>query len=124
MPNDFKRISYRKNPLLFILCVADTLEPSKRFLDEKNGTRYTNRDLLQKISIDYNKVKNEVTVYISKELFDSDEGRKYKNDIETMEKWWLYCYRGERKEWNACISVRRCAKGKFGCYSAGNISIL
>lgn len=87
MPNDFKRISYRKNLLLFILCVADTLEPSKRFLDEKNGTRYTNRDLLQKISIDYNKVKNEVTVKISKELFDSDEGRKYKNDIETMEKW-------------------------------------
>ena len=27
LPDKFQRISYRDNPLLFILCVADTIEP-------------------------------------------------------------------------------------------------
>ena len=33
LPDRFRLISYKDNPLLFILCVADTVEPSKRFAD-------------------------------------------------------------------------------------------
>ena len=38
LPDKFESISYKDNPLLFILCVADTIEPSKRF------TNYHNED--------------------------------------------------------------------------------
>lgn len=40
-------ISYKDNPLLFILCVADTIEPSKKF------PNYRNEDVLNLISIEY-----------------------------------------------------------------------
>lgn len=43
LPDKFEPISYKDNPLLFILCVADTIEPSKRFMNYHNEEERTNR---------------------------------------------------------------------------------
>lgn len=77
--DNFEIISYRENPLLFILSVADTLEPSKRF---RNCS-----EVLKKISIDYNKKSNTVLVGIASGLAMSKEGEKYIDDIYKLEEW-------------------------------------
>lgn len=71
LPDEFEPISYKDNPLLFILCVADTIEPSKRFMN------YHNEDVLNLISIDYNKNTNLLYVEIDEELYNCDAGHKY-----------------------------------------------
>lgn len=81
LPDKFESISYKDNPLLFILCVADTIEPSKRF------TNYHNEDVLNLISIDYNKNTNLLYVEVDEELYNCDVGHKYVSDIEGLEEW-------------------------------------
>ena len=81
LPDKFESISYKDNPLLFILCVADTIEPSKRF------TNYHNEDVLNLISIDYNKNTNLLYVEVDEELYNCDVGHKYVFDIEGLEEW-------------------------------------
>lgn len=81
LPDKFEPISYKDNPLLFILCVADTIEPSKRF------TNYHNKDLLNLISIDYIKDTNFLYVEIDEELYNSDAGHRYVRDIKGLTKW-------------------------------------
>ena len=81
LPDKFQRISYTDNPLLFILCVADTIEPSKRFIN------YSNEHTLNLISIDYNVDTNLLSVEIDEELYKSREGYKYISDIEGLEQW-------------------------------------
>lgn len=78
---NMESISYKDNPLLFILCVADTIEPSKRF------TNYHNKDVLNLISIDYNKNTNLLYVEVDEELYNCDVGHKYVSDIEGLEEW-------------------------------------
>lgn len=81
LPDKFQPISYEDNPLLFILCVADTIEPSKRF------TNYCNEDVLQLISIDYNVNTNSLYVKVDEELYNSDAGHKYVSDIKKLKEW-------------------------------------
>lgn len=81
LPDKFESISYKDNPLLFILCIADTIEPSKRF------TNYHNEDVLNLISIDYNKNTNLLYVEVDEELYNCDVGHKYVSDIEGLEEW-------------------------------------
>ena len=49
LPENFEKISFRKNPLLFLLCLADTLEPYKRF-----GSENVNITILKNISFEIN----------------------------------------------------------------------
>lgn len=81
LPDRFQRISYKDNPLLFILCVADTIEPSKRF------ENFRNEDILKLISVDYNANTNSLYVEINEELCDSEAERKYVSDITELEQW-------------------------------------
>lgn len=81
LPDEFEPISYKDNPLLFILCVADTIEPSKKFSD------YRNEDVLNLISIEYSLRDNFLYVEIDEELYDSEAGRRYVSDIDELEKW-------------------------------------
>ena len=46
-PDEFEPISYEDNSLLLILCIADTVEPSKTF------PYYCNEDVLNLLSIEY-----------------------------------------------------------------------
>ncbi len=80
-PENFKKIAYEDDPLLFVLCIADTLEPSKRFrgMDSVN--------LLRKIGISYDKDSNTVYVEISKRLTQIEDGMKYINDIKSLDQW-------------------------------------
>lgn len=81
LPDRFQPISYKDNPLLFILCVADTIEPSKKFPD------YRNEEVLNLISIEYSLNDNFLYVEIDEELYDSEAGYRYVSDIEGLEKW-------------------------------------
>ncbi len=81
LPDKFRSIAYKDNPLLFILCVADTIEPSKRFSD------YRNEDVLSLISIEYSLRDNFLYVEIDEELYDSEAGHRYVSDIDELEKW-------------------------------------
>lgn len=81
LPDRFQPISYKDNPLLFILCVADTIEPSKKFPD------YRNEDVLNLISIEYSLNDNFLYVEIDEELYDSEAGREYVSGIEKLKEW-------------------------------------
>lgn len=81
LPDRFQPISYKDNPLLFILCVADTIEPSKKFPD------YRNEDVLNLISIEYSLSDNFLYVEIDEKLYDSEAGHRYVSDIEGLEEW-------------------------------------
>ena len=79
--NRFKPISYEDNPLLFILCVADTIEPSKRF------ENYSNERLLNLLSIYYHVGKKSLHIVMDEELYDSAAGRKYVARVEGLKHW-------------------------------------
>ena len=81
LPERFKRISYKDNPLLFILCVADTIEPSKRFQD------YSNDEVLRLITVEYNLADNELRIGIDEELCNSVAGRKDVSSVESLPEW-------------------------------------
>ncbi len=81
LPDKFQPISYKDNPLLFILCVADTIEPSKKFLN------YRNEDVLNLISIEYSLSDNSLYVEVDEELYDSNAGREYVSGIERLKEW-------------------------------------
>ena len=81
LPEKFEKISYKDDPLLFILCVADTIEPSKRF------PNFDNIELLSKISVDYDVDSNSLCVEIDKELYDSFAGKQYMCNIQKLEEW-------------------------------------
>lgn len=81
LPDKFQPIAYKDNPLLFILCVADTIEPSKKF------PNYRNESVLNLMSIEYSLRDNFLNVEIDEELYDSEAGRRYVSDINELEKW-------------------------------------
>jgi len=81
LQENFIKISYEDNPLLFVLCVADTIEPSKRF------PSYGNEEILELLSIGFDKSRNLLYVEIDEELFNSDEGIRYISGIEELEEW-------------------------------------
>ncbi len=76
---NFRKISYQDDPLLFILCVADTIEPTKRF-DDLEACK-----ILGSMSVDYDAEENKLFVYI-----DSDFVNKYCTTESRMEKYTKY----------------------------------
>ena len=81
LPEMFQPISYKENPLLFILCVADTIEPSKKFIE------YSNKDVLKLISIEYNAFNNFLHVEVDEKLYASTAGKEYVSSIKALEQW-------------------------------------
>ncbi len=81
LPKNYRKISYKEDPLLFILCVADTLEPTKRFRD-MDAER-----VLENIGVDYDKENNIISVYISNKILKESEAKKYIQDIISLENW-------------------------------------
>ena len=89
LPENFKKISFEKNPLLFLLCLADTLEPYKRFESVNE-----NIEILKNISFE---VKQREKLIVDVEV--GDEGvnfkgknkEKYINDIKELSKWCDIC---------------------------------
>lgn len=81
LKDKFQLISYKDNPLLFILCVADTIEPSKKFAN------YDNKEILSLISINYNVKDNSLNVEIDAQLYNSTAGKSYVSGIKELEKW-------------------------------------
>lgn len=79
--DNFELISYEKNPLLFILCLADTLEPTKRF-------RNTNpRKVLENIDISYNKKEKRISLKVSETFFEGEEVKEYIKNVKNLQDW-------------------------------------
>lgn len=66
---------------MFILCVADTIEPSKKF------PNYRNEDVLNLISIEYSLNDNFLYVEVDEKLYDSEAWREYVSGIEKLKEW-------------------------------------
>lgn len=81
LPENFRKISYATDPLLFILCVADTIEPTKRFRNWKT------KRVFQNIGINFDKDTNVLTVYMYGDILKHNNAQKYKDDIKNLEKW-------------------------------------
>lgn len=81
LPANFVKISYSKNPLLFILCVADTLEPTKKFRNIKP------RELMQNIELDYDERNNCINLNISEWLSEQNGCEAYVKAIKDLQKW-------------------------------------
>lgn len=80
-PENFVKISYDVNPLLFVLCVADTLEPWKRF------SEFDNEALLSKLHMRYDVIQNQILVKMERELLETEAGKTYKRNVEELETW-------------------------------------
>jgi len=81
LPGKFKPISYDKDPLLFMLCVADTLEPTKRFRD------YDNREILEHINIMYDAEENLIHVEIDEMWRMLEEAHEYIDNVRELKTW-------------------------------------
>lgn len=87
LPEKFRIISYYENPLLFILCVADTLEPTKKFKE------LPSEEVLDNISIEVDKKGRKILVHIYNGLIkkykncESDSLKEYINSINSLKTW-------------------------------------
>lgn len=79
LPENFRKIDYKMDPLLFILCIADTIEPIKRFSNCK--------DVLKKVDFDFHKDNNTLLYYVDENLGTDEERRRYINGVETLSEW-------------------------------------
>lgn len=80
LQDNFEKIDYNDNPLLFILCVADTIEPGKRFAE------YRNTEILDMIRVNYDEEDNMLCVEVDNRL-DFDAARKYVENVRSLERW-------------------------------------
>lgn len=76
---NFRKISYKEDPLLFILCIADTLEPTKRFEN--------NDQALDKIIIDYKKECNTLYVHVDYDLGTKKQREHYIKGLQSLVDW-------------------------------------
>lgn len=76
---NFRKISYKEDPLLFILCIADTLEPTKRFGN--------NNRTLDKIIIHYEKESNILIVHVDDDLGTEKQRADYIRGVQQLEEW-------------------------------------
>ena len=89
LPENFEKISFKKNPLLFLLCLADTLEPYKRF-----GSENDNITILKNISFEINQ---EEKLKVNVKLGDAGirgletNRKKYLSDIGKLSEWCDIC---------------------------------
>lgn len=80
LPENYKRISYETNPLLFILCLADTLEPCKRF------PNMLPCKVLDAIELSFE--EDRIIVIIHKDKLENDSGvKQYAQDLNALHTW-------------------------------------
>ena len=75
------KLSYKEDPLLFLFCVADALDPSKRL---KNLTM---EEMLKGLEIYYNREKNRLLVRVSPYIAEYSYGKLYMQDILRLSEW-------------------------------------
>lgn len=77
----FKIVSFKNNPLLFVLCLADSIEPTKKInnIDEV--------EVLKNIEFDYCAQINELKVYVTKELSKNDKCKEYIENLMKLKDW-------------------------------------
>lgn len=78
---NFKIVSYENNPLLFILCLADSIEPTKKIknIDES--------EILKNIELEYCVEANKLKVLINKKLNTNNQCRNYIENLKSIEDW-------------------------------------
>ena len=69
------KMSYKEDPLLFLLCIADIIEPSKRLKD------FTAEEIFKGIAIHYNKDRRKLFVEVSSYIAEVSYGKLYMQDI-------------------------------------------
>lgn len=75
LPERYRKISYKKEPLLFILCVADAIEPSKWF------PHMIGRELLDRMEIIFKRERMQLIVKIDKQMGESKFGKLYMQNV-------------------------------------------
>jgi len=82
LPENYRKISYDENPLLYVLCLSDTLEPMKRFWNTESEI-----NILKRINFEYNHESRCVSISIDKSVAEGENGKKYIKDIKELELW-------------------------------------
>jgi len=77
----FKIVSYEDNPLIFILCLSDSIEPTKKINDLSES------EVLKNIDFDYCNKYNKLKVLISKEMSKNIKCEEYIKSLNTLESW-------------------------------------
>ncbi|MBX4270332.1 hypothetical protein [Clostridium estertheticum] len=78
---NFKIVSYNDNPLLFVLCLADSIEPTKKI----NNVSET--EVLENIEFEYCTEANKLKVSINNELSKNPKCTEYIGNLENLESW-------------------------------------
>lgn len=78
---EFVKISYSKNPLLFILCVADTLEPTKKFRELDSC------EVFENIELDYDVENNCIHLKIREWLTEETGYEDYIKAANGLKEW-------------------------------------
>lgn len=77
----FQPICIDKSPLLFFLCLLDTIEPTKRFTDD------TPKDVWENIDITYCKGTNEITIKPTETLMNMNHYNEWLINICKIPQW-------------------------------------
>lgn len=81
LSDNYNKIAYENNPVLFILCLADTIEPTKKFVNDP--PEY----ILKNISVNYDNQKNMLNIKLSKKLQDKTGYNSYINSVKELSDW-------------------------------------
>lgn len=81
LPENYNKIAYENNPVLFILCLADTIEPTKKFVND--SSEY----ILKNISVNYDNQNNRLNIKVSKKLQDKTGYNSYINSVKELSDW-------------------------------------
>ena len=76
-----RKISYEKNPLFYLLCLADSLEPVKR------GNESDAQQILEQIKIDYYHTSKTVKITIRSYWSNSECGKQYIRNVKELTTW-------------------------------------
>lgn len=76
-----RKISYEKNPLFFLLCLADSLEPVKR------GNESDAQQILEQIKVDYCHISKIVKITIRSNWSNSERGKQYIRNVKELTTW-------------------------------------
>lgn len=76
-----RKIKYKENPLLFLLCLADSLEPVKR------GNESDAQLILEQIKIKYDHNNKKVKVAIENDWANCETGKSYVKGLEGIKTW-------------------------------------
>ncbi len=76
-----QKISLQKDPLLFLLCITDVVEPTQYFKNMDAG------ELTSSIDITYNSASKRIEIFVLETLCQSQEGKKYIRRLEQIRNW-------------------------------------